>query len=143
MPRSVDEILRHADELAACFENYEPDPSDELDPSPVTALRTAVLERSDAERHLLAAIQQARAAHLSWSGIGALVGTSGEAARQRYANKVAWNNNTSAASRMLFAQLAVLSRRTMSWLMLSFSSAASRARRRCRDSPTRRLNLPE
>ncbi|MEO7071243.1 MAG: hypothetical protein ABI131_12215 [Nostocoides sp.] len=89
MPRSVEEILQHADELAARFENYEPDPNDELDPSAVTALRTAVLERSEAERHLLAAIQQARAAHLSWSAIGAFVGTSGEAARQRYANRIA------------------------------------------------------
>ncbi|MEO7422287.1 MAG: hypothetical protein ABIU87_07825 [Ornithinibacter sp.] len=89
MPRSVEEILQHADALAARFESYEPDPSDELDPSAVTALRTAVLERSDAERHLLAAIQHARAAHFSWSAIGALVGTSGEAARQRYANRVA------------------------------------------------------
>lgn len=89
MPRSVEEILQHADELAARFEDYEPDPGDELDPSVVTALRTAVLERSAAERHLLAAVAQARAAQISWSAIGALVGTSGEAARQRYANKVA------------------------------------------------------
>jgi hypothetical protein len=28
MPRSVEEILKHADELAARFENYEPDPRD-------------------------------------------------------------------------------------------------------------------
>lgn len=89
MPRSVEEILQHADELAARFEDYEPDPGDELDPSAVTELRTAVLERSAAERHLLEAVRRARAAHLSWSAIGALVGTSGEAARQRYANKVA------------------------------------------------------
>ena len=89
MPRSVEEILQHAEELAPRFEDYEPDPGDELDPKAVTALRTAVLERSDAERHLLEAVRQARAAHLSWSAIGALVGTSGEAARQRYANKVA------------------------------------------------------
>lgn len=89
MPRSVEEILQHADQLAARFENYEPDPGDELDPSAVTALRTAVLERSTAERHLLAAVAQARGAHLSWAAIGALVGTSGEAARQRYADKVA------------------------------------------------------
>lgn len=53
MPRSVEEILQHAEELAARFEDYEPDPGDELDPKAVTALRTAVLERSDAERHLL------------------------------------------------------------------------------------------
>ncbi len=89
MPRSVEEILKHADELAARFEDYEPDPGDERDPSAVAALRTAVLERSAAERHLLEAVRQARAANLSWSAIGALVGTSGEAARQRYANKVA------------------------------------------------------
>ena len=31
MPRSVDDILKHADELAARFEDYEPDPSQELD----------------------------------------------------------------------------------------------------------------
>jgi hypothetical protein len=89
MPRSVEEILQHADELAARFENYEPDPNDELDPTAVSALRSAVIERSEAERHLIEAVGQARAAHVSWSAIGALVGTSGEAARQRYSGKVA------------------------------------------------------
>ncbi len=89
MPRSVEEILQHADELAARFENYEPDPSDALDPAAVSALRSAVMERSEAERHLIEAVRQARAAQLSWSAIGALVGTSGEAARQRYSDKVA------------------------------------------------------
>ncbi|MFC6706487.1 hypothetical protein [Flexivirga alba] len=89
MPRSVEEILHHADELAARFENYEPNPSDELDPTVVAALRSAVMERSEAERHLIEAVRQARAARLSWSAIGALVGTSGEAARQRYSSKVA------------------------------------------------------
>ena len=91
MPRSVDEILQHADELAARFENYDPDPSDELDPAAVTALRAAVMERSEAERHLIEAVRQARAAKLSWSAIGTLVGTSGEAVRQRYSDKVASN----------------------------------------------------
>ena len=89
MPRSVDDILRHADELAARFEDYDPDPTDELDPGAVTELRTAVLERSSAERHLLEAVRRARKAGISWTAIGNLVGTSGEAARQRYASKVA------------------------------------------------------
>ena len=31
MPRTVDEILQHADELAARFESYEPNQDDELD----------------------------------------------------------------------------------------------------------------
>lgn len=89
MPRSVEDILAHADELAARFENYEPDPDDELDPVAVGALRDAVAERSQAERHLLEAVGVARGKGLSWAAIGVLVGTSGEAARQRYSGKVA------------------------------------------------------
>ncbi|MGL5818530.1 MAG: hypothetical protein ACRCYR_13265 [Phycicoccus sp.] len=89
MPRSVDDILKQADELAKRFESYEPDSADELDAGAVAALRAATLERSTAEKHLLDAVGRARSAGLSWSAIGAVVGTSGEAARQRYANRVA------------------------------------------------------
>jgi hypothetical protein len=64
-------------------------PSDELDPDAVALLRLAVQERSDAERRVLAAIQKAREAGMSWSLIGTFVGTTGEAARQRYGGKVA------------------------------------------------------
>ena len=46
------------------------------------------MERSVAERHLIEAVRQVRAAQLSWSAIGALVGTSGEAVRQRHSSKV-------------------------------------------------------
>ena len=55
----------------------------------MAALRSAVLERSEAERHLLEAVRQARDSGMSWAAIGLLVGTSGEAARQRYGGKVA------------------------------------------------------
>ena len=89
MPRTVDEILKHADELAARFENYEPSPGDEQDAESVALLRVAVQERSSAEQHVVDAIRAARASGMSWSAIGAFVGTSGEAARQRYADKVA------------------------------------------------------
>jgi hypothetical protein len=89
MPRTVDEILQHADELAARFEDYEPNPADELDPGAVALLRAAIQERSDAERHLVDAIKAARHAGMSWSAIGVFVGTTGEAARQRYSGKVA------------------------------------------------------
>ena len=89
MPRSVDDILKHAEELAARFEGYDPDPADELDADAVARLRQAVAERSDAERHIVEAVRQARAAGMSWSVIGSFVGTTGEAARQRYAGKVA------------------------------------------------------
>ncbi len=89
MPRTVDEILQHADQLAARFEAYDPDPADELDPGAVALLRAAIQERSDAERHVLDAVKAAREAGLSWASIGLFVGTSGEAARQRYGSKVA------------------------------------------------------
>ncbi len=89
MPRTVDEILQHADELAARFESYERNPDDELDAGVVALLRTAVAERSEAERHVFEAIRKARESGMPWSAIGSFVGTSGEAARQRYANKVA------------------------------------------------------
>ena len=89
MPRTVEEILQHADGLAGRFESYEPNPADDLDPGAVTLLRAAVAERSEAERHLLEAVRAAREAGMPWSAIGSFVGTSGEAARQRYGKKVA------------------------------------------------------
>ena len=89
MPRSVDEILQHADELAARFEDYEPSDADELDSEAVAGLRRAVQDRSDAERHMIDAIRTARESGMSWSAIGLFVGTTGEAVRQRYSDKVA------------------------------------------------------
>ena len=89
MPRTVEEILAHADELATRFENYEPAPGDELDVAAIAELRAAVAEQSAAERHIMDAIRQARAAGMSWAAIGTFVGTTGEAVRQRYAALVA------------------------------------------------------
>jgi hypothetical protein len=87
MPRSVQDILDHADELASRFENYEPAADDERDPKVFQALRDAALSRSDAERSIRVAVEQARANGYSWAFIGSLLGTSGEAARQRYGTK--------------------------------------------------------
>jgi hypothetical protein len=87
MPRTVQDILDHADELANRFENYDPNEQDGRDPEAFTALRDAVLSRSDAERSIKAAVENARAHGYSWALIGSLLGTSGEAARQRYAIK--------------------------------------------------------
>lgn len=88
MPRTVEEILAHADELAERFESYEPSADDELDLSAVNELRAAAAERCAAEHHLIDAIRDARAAGTSWNTIGAFVGTTGEAARQRYSRLV-------------------------------------------------------
>jgi hypothetical protein len=82
MPRSIEEILEQADELAARFEAHEP--GDAVDASALRAVRSAFVERAHAERHLAEAVSVARAEGHSWAAIGAMVGTSGEAARQRY-----------------------------------------------------------
>jgi hypothetical protein len=87
MPRTIQDILDHADELANRFEDYNPNEQDERDPEAFKALRDAVLSRSDAERSIKTAVDNARAHGYSWALIGSLLGTSGEAARQRYATK--------------------------------------------------------
>lgn len=87
MPRSVQDILDHADELAQRFEDYEPSSADERDPEVFAELRQAVLSRSDAERTVKDAVAHARESGYSWAFIGSLIGTSGEAARQRYGRR--------------------------------------------------------
>lgn len=84
MPRSVQEIINHADELARRFEEYEPRPEDERDPVTYMALRDAALARSRAEQVLRDAVDAARGTGHTWADVGAVLGTSGEAARQRY-----------------------------------------------------------
>jgi hypothetical protein len=89
MPRSLQEILDHADDLATRFEDYEPDPDDERDPEPHRALVAAVAARSRVEQEIAGAVQRARAAGYTWADIGALLGTTGQAASQRYGRRVA------------------------------------------------------
>jgi hypothetical protein len=52
------------------------------------ALRLAAVRRAEADRALLEAVVDARQHHVSWAAIGSLLGTSGEAARQRYGDLV-------------------------------------------------------
>lgn len=87
MPRSVQEILDHADDLARRFKAYEPAPEDEREPAVFETLRDAVVSRSAAERSIKSAVDDARAHGYSWAFIGTVLGTSGEAARQRYGFK--------------------------------------------------------
>ena len=83
MPRSIQEILDHADELAQRFEDYEPDPSDER-PVEEYLLERAALARARGERQVVDAVTTARAKGISWHRIGELLGTSAQAAQQRY-----------------------------------------------------------
>jgi hypothetical protein len=88
MPRTAQEILDHADELAARFERHEPSEGAAHDAAALKAVRHAVVARAAAERELADAVAKARREGHSWASIGAMVGTSGEAARQRYGRAV-------------------------------------------------------
>jgi len=83
MPRSIQEILDHADELAKRFEDYEPNPADER-PVEEYLLERAALARARSERQIVDAVSAARANSVSWQRIGELLGTSAQAAQQRY-----------------------------------------------------------
>lgn len=86
MRRSLKDLIAHADELADQFESNDPRPEDFDAPlPPLMAVKLAAFRRAAAEKELAEAIHQAREAQLSWRELGAAIGTSGEAARQRYA----------------------------------------------------------
>ncbi|MHB8511236.1 MAG: hypothetical protein ACYDCC_03550 [Actinomycetota bacterium] len=81
------QIIDQADELAKRFERFEPEPGDRSRAKSLGALHRATVARADAEAKLAKAVEKARADGHSWAVIGELLGTSGEAARQRYDNK--------------------------------------------------------
>lgn len=86
MPRTTQEILDHADELASRFEQADPEAL--RDATALQGVRDAFLARAESERALRDAVVQARHDGHSWASIGAMAGTSGEAARQRYGQAV-------------------------------------------------------
>ena len=84
MPRTREEIIAHADALAKRLEDYEPRQEDRRDPMYLHALREAATFHAQVERQIADAVAAARAGGYSWALIGAQLGTSGQAARQRY-----------------------------------------------------------
>jgi len=83
MPRSIQDILDHADDLAKRFENYEPSPDDEVAVAE-HLLRRAALARARSERQIGEAVEAARRAGISWKRIGVELGITAQAAQQRY-----------------------------------------------------------
>ena len=83
MPRSIQDILEHADELAQRFEDYEPSEGDEL-PLEEYLLKRAVMARARCEGQIVEAVAAARSRGITWNQIGELLGTSPQAAQQRY-----------------------------------------------------------
>lgn len=84
MPRSVQDIIDSADELSKKFEDMtlEADGSVAL-----AAVHRAVVARSNSEAELAQAVNAARSEGRSWAQIAVFLGTSGEAARQKYGHK--------------------------------------------------------
>lgn len=87
MPRSLQEILEHADDLERRFADH--DPTDVRDAAPLHAIRDAVTERASTERRVAEAVTAAGEAGVSWSVIGGMLGPPGEAARKRYSRRPA------------------------------------------------------
>lgn len=85
MPRTTEEILAHADELGRRFEEHEP--GDVKDARALRDIAAAFARVAESERDLAAAVSVARAEGHTWAAIGAMLGTSGEAARQRYGGR--------------------------------------------------------
>lgn len=83
MPRSIQDILDHADELAKKFDDFDPEQAQEISPEEYL-LQRAVIERARSEQHIIDAVIGARRAGMSWLSIGVLLGTSAQAAQQRY-----------------------------------------------------------
>jgi hypothetical protein len=84
MPRTTTEIISQAESLAKRFEDHEPSVANIKDAESLRRVRGAFLGRAASEQELVDAVLAARDDGQSWTAIGAMLGTSGEAARQRY-----------------------------------------------------------
>lgn len=87
MPRSLEEIIARQNEFADAFERAEPagDGMPEEEIAARRAVRAAARDVAIAHLALAQAVSAARAQRLSWRSVGEELGTSGEAARQRFA----------------------------------------------------------
>ena len=83
MPRSIQDIIEHAEELAQQFEDYEPTDADEVLVEEYM-LRRAALARARCEGQTVEAVTAARTKGITWSRIGEILGTSPQATQQRY-----------------------------------------------------------
>jgi hypothetical protein len=77
-------MLAHAEALAKRFEDFDPAGDNGVGARSLRDIRHAFVRRAEAEREISEAVAVARAEGHSWAAIGAMLGTSGEAARQRY-----------------------------------------------------------
>ena len=82
---SLEDLHTRANEFADAFESYDPKPGDQDAPlPPLTTVKLAAWRRHTAEQELADAVRASREQNVSWRELGEALGTSGEAARQRY-----------------------------------------------------------
>jgi len=74
MPRSIQEILDNADQLADQFEDYEPDATDER-PVEEYLLQRAAVARARGERQVIESVTSARAKGIDGDPAGGPVDT--------------------------------------------------------------------
>ena len=84
MPKSSQQLIDGLDSLVERFENYEPREQDRRDPQLYRNLEAAVRARAESEQAIVAAVTAMRADGDSWATIGWILGTTGQAAQQRY-----------------------------------------------------------
>jgi hypothetical protein len=84
MPKSSQQLINDLDALVQRFENYDPREEDRRDPQLYRNLEAAVRARAESEQAIVAAIAAMRADGDSWATIGWILGTTGQAAQQRY-----------------------------------------------------------
>jgi hypothetical protein len=86
MPRTLQEILEHDEELADRFETSDPDTWTEIpiEDEAERRLAQAARARAHAEHAVADSVAFARQHNLSWRRIGDVLGTSAQAAQKRY-----------------------------------------------------------
>lgn len=84
IPRTTQEAIDQAEQLAQRFEQYEPDSGEVTDAAALRNLREAILARPASERDVAEAVATHQTGH-AWSAIGAMLGTSGEPGRRNAA----------------------------------------------------------
>ncbi|NQV97861.1 MAG: hypothetical protein HQ486_08705 [Acidimicrobiaceae bacterium] len=83
MPKSIAEIILHADELAEACENFDMEKARPLSPEESLVMHAAV-ERGISDEDIMNAFTEARASGASWDQIGKALGISPQSAHLKY-----------------------------------------------------------
>jgi hypothetical protein len=88
MPRTREELERAAAEAEAWLNSLNPDETPAEDAADLRRIGLAVIARADAETEIIHAVVDARRNGRSWGEIAMVLGTSKQAARERYGQLV-------------------------------------------------------